>query len=329
MNLAGGSTRSETSEIIEITLVSPVEECIEKTLVVHTVSKPCSNAKTVSKSSLEKYCHLNPVLDKLHLSGGNVDLLLGTDFMDGFVDVHTIRGGHGEPIAKMNCFGWYVLGQLTPSDQSIQSIDVGTMSVKENVDILLQQDQLGVKATKFCTCTDNELRENKFVRSITESTTLVDGRVQVKMPWKERGPPKRSNYDIALKRMYSTEKSLKAKQCSLVVAEEVRKLVDQGFVKEIPLKEVDHSKPEWYLPLQAVFTPDKTTKVRLVFDSSCEGHDGLSLNDHLEKGPNYINDIPNVLAAWRWDNIAYSGDVRKMFNQILVHPDDQVFHRFL
>ena len=105
--------------------------------------------------------------------------------------------------------------------------------------------------------------------------------------------------------------------------------MDQDFVTKIQPEEVDHSKPEWYLPLQAVFTPDKTTKVRLVFDSSCEGHDGLSLNDHLEKGPNYINDIPNVLAAWRWDDIAYSGDVRKMFNQILVHPEDQVFHRFL
>ena len=250
-------------------------------------------------------------------------------FQDPNHNVHVIPGETSEPIAKMNCFGWYILGQLAPNEQSIQSIDVGTMSVKENIDILLQQDQLGVKPTKFCTCTDNELRENKFVRSLSESTTQVDGRIQVKMPWKEIGPPKKSNYDIALKRMYSTEKSLKGKKCTDVVAEEVRKLVDQGFVIKIPSGKVDHSKPEWYLPLQAVFTPEKTTKVRLVFDSSCEGHNGLSLNDHLEKGPNYINDIPEVLAAWRWDNIAYAGDVRKMFNQILVHPEDQVFHRFL
>ena len=27
--------------------------------------------------------------------------------------------------------------------------------------------------------------------------------------------------------------------------------------------------------------------------------------------------------------MAFTGDVRKMFNQILVHPDDQVYHRFL
>lgn len=83
------------------------------------------------------------------------------------------------------------------------------------------------------------------------------------------------------------------------------------------------------MPLQAVFTPEKSTKVRLVFDASSKGHDGLSLNDHLEKGPNYINSLPNGLTAWRWDEYAYCGDIRKMFNQVLMHPYDQVFHRFL
>ena len=81
-------------------------------------------------------------------------------------------------------------------------------------------------------------------------------------------------------------------------------------------------KPEWYL-LQAVFTPERTTKVRLVFDSSSKGHDGLSLNDYLERGPNFINSLLDVLAAWRWDEVAFTGDVRKMFSQILVHPEDR------
>ena len=31
---------------------------------------------------------------------------------------------------------------------------------------------------------------------------------------------------------------------------------------------------------------------------------GKSLNDHLEKGPNYVNSLPNVLMAWRFDNVA-------------------------
>ena len=35
----------------------------------------------------------------------------------------------------------------------------------------------------------------------------------------------------------------------------------------------------------------------------------------------------NVLAAWRWDDITYSGDARKMFNHILAKPEDQVFQQ--
>jgi alpha-glucuronidase len=42
-----------------------------------------------------------------------------------------------------------------------------------------------------------------------------------------------------------------------------------------------------------------------------------------------FNSLPNVLIAWRLNQVAYAGDIRKMFNQILIHPEDQVFHRFL
>ncbi|XP_015767845.1 PREDICTED: uncharacterized protein LOC107346552 [Acropora digitifera] len=81
--------------------------------------------------------------------------------------------------------------------------------------------------------------------------------------------------------------------------------------------------------MQAVLTPDRSTKLRLVYDASTKGQNEKSLNNHLEKGLNYINSLPNVLIAWRFDQVAYSGDMRKMFNQVRIHPDDQVFHRFL
>ncbi|XP_022788922.1 uncharacterized protein LOC111328701 [Stylophora pistillata] len=138
-----------------------------------------------------------------------------------------------------------------------------------------------------------------------------NGRVQVKMPWKESGPPKQSNYGIALRRMYSAEKLFKNKDCFEIVDQEVQKLVDQGFVIKVASDNIDHDQPEWYLRLQAVFTPEKSRQVRLVFDSSCKGYHGLSLNDHLEKGLNYINSLPNVLIAWRWDEVAYAGDIRR------------------
>ena len=89
------------------------------------------------------------------------------------------------------------------------------------------------------------------MKALSTSTTLVDGRVQVKMPWKEAGPPKRSNSDLALKRMYSAEKLFKKRDCFEIVDEEVQKLVEQGFIIKVPHENVItvnqngtcHSKP--------------------------------------------------------------------------------------
>ena len=74
----------------------------------------------------------------------------------------------------------------------------------------------------------------------------------MRMPWKEAVPPKQSNYDIALKRMFSAEKPFQKKDCFKVVDEEVQKLLDQDFVTKVPPEQIVHGKPEWYLPLQVV-----------------------------------------------------------------------------
>ena len=194
---------------------------------------------------------------------------------------------------------------------------------------LLTQDMLGVKPTELCTCSNKDFKESRFIKSIAKSTQIMDGRVQVRMPWKDEGPPKETNYDVAYKRMISSRRTFRRKDCLEVIQDEVQKLLEQEFVKEVPLEQIKHETPEWYLPLQAFFTPDRKTKVLLVLDASAQGRDGKSLNDHLEKGPNYIDSFPNVFIAWRFDKEANTGDVHKMFNQVKIHPDDQVFHRFL
>ena len=298
---------------------------------MYTLSNLCSPAKNISKRAVNKYEHLLPISDQLYIDGGKIDLLIGTDFADAFIDVHTIQGNSGEPVAKKNCFGWYLLGGHVENEScsSIDTVDVGTINVLEDIQTLLAQDLLGVKPTMYCTCNDNILKENKFIKSLAKSTEMVNGRIQVRMPWKNSGPPQNSNYDMAYKRMLSSEKRFLKKNCLKEIQDEINNLIEQNFIKEIPPEEVKHTEPEWYLPVQVVFTPDRSTKIRLVFDASAEGPDGKSMNEHLEKGPNYINSLVDVLIAWRLNYVAYVGDIRKMFNQILIHPEDQVFHRFL
>ena len=91
MNLAGEKKKSEPSQIIDITVASPTDEDITKTLQVYTVTRPCSSAKTISKESAGQYSHLKNVSDTIHLSGGTIDLLIGTDFVEAFIDIYSVR----------------------------------------------------------------------------------------------------------------------------------------------------------------------------------------------------------------------------------------------
>ena len=128
MNLAGGETKSEESELVEITITPTDEQSIRKTFSVYTVRKPCSSTKTVSKKLVEEYPHLKPISDKIFLSGGTEDLLIGTDSADAFIDIHTLSGRPGEPIAKRNCFGWDSLIQrLQP--QPFSQLTLGQLAL--------------------------------------------------------------------------------------------------------------------------------------------------------------------------------------------------------
>ena len=148
MNLAGGKKKSEASQIIDITVASPAYEDIKKTLQVYTVTRPCSKAKTLSRELVRHYPHLKHVCDKLHLSGGAIDLLVGTDFVEAFIDIHIVSGEPGDPVAKRNCFGWYVMGQFEKNNSTtseIQSVEIRTANVVDDIKELLHQDLLGVK----------------------------------------------------------------------------------------------------------------------------------------------------------------------------------------
>lgn len=287
INLAGGKKKSEESELLEVSVTSSDDSNIEKTLQVFTISSPCSPAKMLSKKAVEEYPHLKEVSDKLHLSGGKIDILFGTNFPEAFTDIHILTGSTGsDPIAKKKCFGWYALGQFVENSNDVPQIHFFEAKTEasdafQDLKQLLYHDVIGVKPTKLCTCTDDVLKENKFIKSIESSSEIVNDRVRVKMPWKECGPPKESNYSLALQRMYSTEKTLHKDGAVEVIDAEVQKLLEQGFVIKVPEQDINHNQAEWYLPMHAVYTPEKSTKVRLVFDASFKGHDGLSLNDRL------------------------------------------------
>ena len=58
-------------------------------------------------------------------------------------------------------------------------------------------------------------------------------------------------------------------------------------------------------------------------------HDGVSLNNQLLEGPNLTNTLLGILLLFRQYPIALVADIKEMFNQVKVLPEDSDALRFL
>jgi hypothetical protein len=118
------------------------------------------------------------------------------------------------------------------------------------------------------------------------------------------------NYLAALRRLYSIEHKFNwdsafAEKYAAVIDDYVSK----GFAK--PLKKSELAGTigrNWYLPHHGVVNPQKSGKVRVVFDASGK-HERVALNEVLLKGPSLVNDIGTTLLLFREKTFSLSRDI--------------------
>ena len=73
---------------------------------------------------------------------------------------------------------------------------------------------------------------------------------------------------------------------------------------------------------------DKTTrKHRLVFNTA-RAFFGKSLNEFLTPGPNNMCDLTQVLLKFRSHQYTYTCDIKQMYMNVQVKPEDQPYLRF-
>lgn len=86
----------------------------------------------------------------------------------------------------------------------------------------------------------------------------------------------------------------------------------------------------FYLPHHAVFKEaSATTKLRVVFDGSAKSSSGVSLNQALFTGPTLQIDLITQLLKFRLYNFVITGDIEKMYRQVLVREEDRKYQRIL
>lgn len=159
------------------------------------------------------------------------------------------------------------------------------------------------------------------------TTRTPEGRSVVALPFKDNQGALGNSHSTAIKRLYGLERKLKSdsnlqRQYSAVITE---------YLKLGYLTKVSNAKEKgFYLPHHAVVKATSlTTKLRIVFDGSAASSTGPSLNQTLMVGRTIQDDIFSIILRFRTHNYVLTGDVEKMYLQVLVRPEDRKYQRIL
>ena len=174
---------------------------------------------------------------------------------------------------------------------------------------------------------------DKVLTRFNKDIEFKASRYTVKLPWKSEDCKQSliDNRDIAEKRLMGLTKRLeKDKELKSRYDEVFRELEASGIIQEVPAEEMGTSGPVYYLPHHPVVREQSlSTKVRPVFDASCKGLNGVSLNDCMETGPKLIPDLVQILLRFRRWRLGMTADIQKAFLMIELDKLDRDVHRFL
>lgn len=173
----------------------------------------------------------------------------------------------------------------------------------------------------------------RFFKQTT--TRTVEGRFQVRLPFKSELNNMGDGFRIAQKRLDSLERKFrKDKNIYLKYSDfmnEYLRLGHMSYLSDLTNDcTVQGTTAEYFLPHHAVFkVTENENKIRVVFDASAKSETGQSLNDSLMTGPKVQNDIFDIILRFRTYKYAFAADITKMYRQILIHPQDRAYHKII
>ena len=103
---------------------------------------------------------------------------------------------------------------------------------------------------------------------------------------------------------------------------------NRGFIERVDIAQTPDN--AHYIPHHHVTKESSTTPVRIVYDCSCrQNPNSPSLNDCLDAGPPFLNDLCTIIMRFRTYSYGLSTDIEKAFLHVLLPECDRDFTRFL
>ncbi|XP_071944673.1 uncharacterized protein [Antedon mediterranea] len=241
-----------------------------------------------------------------------------------------IQLGINSPAAVHTVFGWTLHGPV-PMPLTKPPVTVTTFTLCESSqlksDVRRPWQVEELPPSKAAT---RSRLDQMAVNNLDHSTHLiqVDGvnRYEVPLLRDNSGTRFRAGVESVIPHMRRTERCYNQKPERREKHNQlIQKLVDDKLVKIITAEEAEKSEESWFVPHYVI---EQKGKHRLVFNCSHE-FQGLNLNKHLLAGPNLGSSLIGVILRFRQHEVAISGDIKAMFHQVRLKPEDQSLFRFI
>ncbi|XP_024879536.1 uncharacterized protein LOC112459589 [Temnothorax curvispinosus] len=287
------TTRGLTSLVIRARDRDDTRFSIEDTILPRITSPLPSD-----KVEVQSWKHLKglPLADPEYYVPGSVDILLGDSFVSILRDGRR-KGEKGEPDAFNSVFGWVLTGAVSPSVQATPLLSFATTleSIETSVGRFWQLEEVPEDAS----CSD----EDRRCKEIFAQTTYRDssGRFVVSYSFVSDPPIFVGSRSIAVSRLRALERQFK-------------------------------SDPEFrvgYNSFMQDYLDSGHMELRVVFNASSRCPNGLSINDTLLSGPKLQQDLLAILLRFRAEAIALTADVKQMFRQIWISPEQCDYQRIV
>jgi len=262
-------------------------------------------------------------------------LLIGSDYPQLITPITPVlMGPLGSPVAVNTHLGWAIQGPTTFLDQpldttclNISLLHAPTQDLSHHVEKLWQVDILPFQPMKDITRSKQDRDALQMLETRTKRVE-VDGVSRYATPLLRKGSAKvlHAGPESVMALLRATERRLNQNsELADIYNKEIHKLEQAGYAIKITPEEAKGTKESWFIPHHLV---QHNNKARVVFNCSYQFRQA-SLNDQLLPGPTLGSSLLGVLLRFRQYPVAISGDIRSMFHQVRLLPEDQPLLRFL
>jgi len=255
-----------------------------------------------------------------------ISILIGADFYWQFIQNRIVRGDG--PTAVESKLGYLLSGPLPFKFSTYitcsQVLTLSCIIEKVDCDIFWQIESMG-------TTSEKKNPDAEFLQQYMDNNITIqqNGTYSLQFPWKANHPTLPSNYAICAKRTRAMVHRLaKTPHLLKLYNNIIEDQENRGFIERVSNSSVSTS--VHHIPHRPVRKESLTTPIRIVYDCSCKQSSvSPSLNDCLNPGPPFLNDLSAILVRLRQHNFAFSSDIEKAFLHVYLDKADRDFTRFL